>query len=55
MFGPQEASIPWELAKVPLLLGLSLLASLLAYRLLAALPLSGRLLRHPLNPRIRPD
>lgn len=41
VFGPQGASIPWEIAKVPLLLG----ASLLAYRLLAALPLAHRLLR----------
>ena len=41
MFGPQGASILWEIAKVPLLLG----ASLLVYRLLAALPLTSRLLR----------
>jgi len=41
MFGPQGASILWEIAKVPLLLG----ASLLVYRLLAALPLTRRLLR----------
>lgn len=41
VFGPQGASILWEIAKVPLLLG----ASLLAYRLLAALPLAHRMLR----------
>ena len=41
MFGPQGASILWEIARVPLLLG----ASLLVYRLLAALPLTRRLLR----------
>ncbi|MGL5588913.1 MAG: fucose 4-O-acetylase, partial [Aeromonas veronii] len=41
VFGPQGASILWEIAKVPLLLG----SSLLAYRLLAALPLAHRLLR----------
>ena len=41
VFGPQGASILWEIAKVPLLLG----SSLLAYRLMAALPLARRLLR----------
>ncbi|MBE8766417.1 fucose 4-O-acetylase, partial [Aeromonas veronii] len=41
VLGPQGASILWEIAKVPLLLG----SSLLAYRLLAALPLAHRLLR----------
>ena len=40
-FGPQNASILWELVKVPLLLG----ASLLAYRLLATLPATRWLLR----------
>ncbi len=40
-FGPQGASILWELVKVPLLLG----ASLLAYRLLATLPATRWLLR----------
>jgi hypothetical protein len=40
-FGPQGASILWELVKVPLLLG----ASLLAYRLLATLPAIRWLLR----------
>ena len=41
VLGPQGASILWEIAKVPLLLG----SSMLAYRLLAALPLARRLLR----------
>ncbi|MGL5976562.1 MAG: acyltransferase family protein, partial [Aeromonas sobria] len=41
MFGPHSASVLWEIAKVPLLLG----SSLLAYRLLAAIPLTRRLLR----------
>lgn len=40
-FGPQSASLPWEMAKVPLLFGLSLLI----YRLLATLPLTRHLLR----------
>ncbi|MFQ1878136.1 acyltransferase [Aeromonas veronii] len=41
VFGPQGASILWEITKVPLLLG----ASLLVYRLLAAQPLTRQLLR----------